>query len=201
MKTQQTSAKSALATLTIIIMLAFTFSSCQKEETATPANSANHEYPAESTERAAADARIPAPGMAFITIDHMAVKSMSPDYKVTVYSNGLVSFTGRKNVEFIGHALLKVSEENMIIIKKLIANANFFNMTDKKLNAQDMPATTTTCSMMQQLSIDASFSYQTKSLVDYNNGYPRALYTLRTSIENQFPIKELIGKETIKNIN
>ena len=126
---------------------------------------------------------------------------MSPDYKVTVYSNGLVSFTGRKNVEFIGHALLKVSEEDMILIKKLIANANFFNMTDKKLNAQDMPATTTTCSMMQQLSIDASFSYQTKSLIDYNNGYPRALYTLRTSIENQLPIKELIGKETIKNIN
>ena len=95
MKTQLTSAKSALATLTFI-MLALTFNSCQKEETATPANSANHEYPAESTERAAADARIPAPGMAFITIDHMAVKSMSPDYKVTVYSNGLVSFTEEK---------------------------------------------------------------------------------------------------------
>ena len=194
MKTQNISPiKSGLTTLALIIMIAFTFNSCQKDDLTSMNNEGNQN--SSNSSISDAGAKMPSAGMALVKIDHMAAKSMQPDYSVTVTSNGNIVFEGRRNVKFIGRTYLLASDESMLTIKKLIANSNFLNIVVKNEFAMDAPQVTTTCTLKQQPSSEATYAYTVKSLTDINNGYPKVLYTFRTSIEKQLQIQGLIGKE------
>ena len=201
MKTQSSNtAKSRLATLTIIIMLAFAFNSCQKDETpvleTTPAE--NHQFPVETINRSATTANT-ALAVVMVKIEHLAIKSSQADYMVTLYTDGTIIFNGRKNVKYTGIARLQATTESMLSISALIRNSNFFTMSQSTKFAEDLPVTITTCAQMQQTADVRTPAYKTKSLSDYNNGYPKALCALRMNIERQLQIQDLIGGEIINN--
>lgn len=193
MKTQKrTPIVSALGTLSLIIMLAFSINSCQKDDLTTTGNSSSNGTD-QSLGKSVANT-LPYLGPALIRIDHLAGMTQEPDFSVTLYNNGAIVFEGRRNVSLIGQARLAAKFETIVTVKKLITASEFFNMKVKTTNVLDAAKTITTCSMKQSAATDASFSAKTRSLIDYNNGYPRDLYTLRTEIEKLLDIQKFIGK-------
>lgn len=196
MKTHQKSLLKSASTVLALILFVLTINGCQKDDLSKVSPAAHQNSSSRSSQNKASN--VPSLGMALINIDHQAVKSLSPEYSVTVFSSGVVVFIGKRNVAFTGRSMLSISRETMLEVKKLIQSAYFLSIVPRNESYPDRPFTTTTCTLRQQPTVDAVNGeniYTTKSLTDYNDGNPRALYILRTSVEKILPIQELIAKE------
>lgn len=119
MKTANEIMKKAGRISAIIMFGAFLLimTGCQKEEiTPTNSNSASLEKPSP----------IQTINYTMIVIDHMAMRTLMPEYSVTVFDNGKVTFIGRRNTHITGEKSFEVSKGTIIELRTLYINSKLF---------------------------------------------------------------------------
>lgn len=152
---------------------------CQKEESAQPGSDSkdyNH----------LKQAGPPLATFAFITIDHYAANTSLPDYSVSVKSNGIVVFEGKRNVAYMGRLQFEVPPSTINNLKDLFIHSNFFNMRDEIIWSPDLPINSTT------YAIDRSDG-GIKTLHD-RESKPAELVALREKAESLLHISKYIIK-------
>jgi hypothetical protein len=190
--------KNNLVVFSLTIYSLFFFASCQKENVITPskesiAMSERQIEPAgnDIIQCHAADVAlsqsVATKSYLILKIDHRAAMSFTPDYSVSLFSDGRVVYDGRRNVFFIGNKELKTSSDNIQVIKNLFTRSGFFAMTEDIPNMIDLPLVYTTYSE-QGPAGDAQ-----KMLRDVDSGYPLPLYSLRVKAESMLNISWLIN--------
>lgn len=182
MKTTHTSIskmKSAILGLTLFISTGLLLTSCQKEESQPPSSDSNS-----SQTSAANNSSKESPTMAFtsIKIDHIAAKSLLPDYSVTVNSNGTATYEGRRNVYIKGNVDFKITSSSLWEINNVCMGTNFFKMRGGYNSIPDMPGVETTFTLLEQHRI----------LSDYE-GLPAELVSFRTKIEKALDLSRFIN--------
>jgi hypothetical protein len=182
----------------LMIYSLFFFASCQKENVITPSkeNIAMAERKLEPVDNDvvqsdAADVVLSHPiitkSYLMLKIDHRAAMSFNPDYSVSVSSDGNVEFEGRRNVFFIGKKKLKISSNEVQMLKYLFIRTEFFSMNEDIPNIIDLPIVYTTYSE-QSPAADSE-----KTLRDDNSGQPLQLFSLRVQAESILNISWLIN--------
>ncbi|MEO5569974.1 MAG: DUF6438 domain-containing protein [Bacteroidia bacterium] len=124
-----------------------------------------------------------------IKIDHQAALTHTPDYSVTVKSNGLVIYEGRKYVAVTGQKKWILDSEKFAFLKSLYSD--FDKIQDNLSLMADVPMVYTTWS--------ASADTRTIILFDYDLGEPEQLINLRKRTELLLDIDRFIGHLVIEH--
>ncbi|HKR05604.1 MAG TPA: DUF6438 domain-containing protein [Bacteroidia bacterium] len=165
-------------TLFGISVIVFMLSACSKDESMQPSSS--------STDNAMKNA-LP---YEMIKIDHMAGRSVLPDYQVTVYSDQRVVFEGRRNTAFIGKKTFTMDSESSVL-KNLFESSGLFDRSvpsGVSANANDIIQ----ADIPTVLTSYNNGSY-TVTLKDYNDPYAKSnLYNVRVKAEDLLNISSLI---------
>jgi len=168
--------KSTLPILSIAIVLMLYCTGCQKEDIPVPLDASKNISTGQTS-------RTIPPLYTVISITHDGGYSVSAaNYRVTVMSNGIAIFNGYRNVAKIGEVKFDLTEEKLLKIEELIKKYDFFSITDDLKYIPDLPYVTTTCALPQTNSV-AEVADHSRSLIDYNKGYPEALIQLRKDVE------------------
>jgi hypothetical protein len=171
--------------ISIIVTAAslFFLTSCRKEEPAAPSANVNL-----SQAKTSAVNKIEPPNYGFMTIqiDHTR-QIYTPEYSVTVRYDGWVTFEGRKNCAYNHIITFYVPYENVSRLQNLFLNTNFFEIADALKTSTNSPAVLTTC-----INLGSGTS---KTLTDFNKGYPAALIYFRTKAESLMGITKYVGYE------
>ncbi len=167
--------KSTFPILSIMIVAILYCTGCQKEDMPVPMGATNN----------SGDRQTPlstSPLYTVIKINHSGGFSTSGlSYDITVMSNGVAVFNGYRNVAKIGEVKFEVPREKMLQIAGLIKRYEFFSIEDDLSYIPDLPCVTTTCTLPE--TTPAEVADHSRSLIDYNKGYPAALIGLRTDVE------------------
>ncbi|MEO5571520.1 MAG: DUF6438 domain-containing protein [Bacteroidia bacterium] len=118
-----------------------------------------------------------------LKINHFAMRTVSPDYSVEMTNEGLVTYTGRDNVAVKGEVHSNVSGETVSQIFNLYASVNF----DKY---KKDPASYIMGSLVFTQFDDGI--HGVKSAMDFSNGYPAELVSLRTKAEKLLKIGQYV---------
>ena len=198
MKTQKiTSGKNGFTVLSMATAIIFLMASCQKDQLPNPLNAANANTILSSNRSSKPSPYIPA--YAMITIMHDGGHSISnPGYSVTAYSNGIAVFNGYRNVAKIGEVKFQLSKDQLLAVETEINKSRFLSIADDLTYIPDAPYVTTTCTISltpktdvtnaDVVNLNPADRSITKSLIDYNEGYPASLIALRTEVENTLNI-------------
>lgn len=127
-----------------------------------------------------------------ITIDHIAARTHAPDYCVTVKSDATVIFEGRRNVALVGTKEWKLNAEQFHALKDMFEHSGFNSIEDNLSLLADVPMVSTTWSNSL-----ADFS---RTLIDYNQGYPEALISLRNKAEDMLDLSKYVNRQTVEAI-
>ena len=123
------------------------------------------------------------PAFNVIEIDHQAFRSHLPDYKVTVQSNGMIIFEGRRNVTVMGKRFFEVPKSTMKFLEEVIKEEGFFSIHSQLVLHPDSPYSLT--------SIRMNRNERFKSLADDNSG-PEKLIRIRSAIESILEIERFV---------
>ena len=186
---KMSNALSSMALLVIIVLMTV---SCQKEESIKPTSSiqdkniSDHHY-------IPRDVITPIEGIVFrsIEINHMAGLSMLPDYSVTVYSDGIGVFEGRRGVRNTGVIKFKIPIEALLYINDLCSQVNFLNFKSAQL-VPDMPMVATS-----YLPSNPGPDMLPRTVMDNNSNYPPDLIYFRTKVEEVLHISPFINTDGI----
>ncbi len=130
-----------------------------------------------------------------IKIDHYAANTSLPDYSITVNSNGIATYEGRKNVNIKGPRTFKVS----------LATLNTINYLCMKFFAISQPITASAIDGEAHPMVQTTYKGADGSnliLRDYNNGQPVWLVTFRNEVEKALDLSRLINiKGAIAEVN
>jgi len=69
--------------------------------------------------------------LSLIRSDNSINGMASPQYAVSIDSGGTVNFEGRRNVTNIGAAQFRLSERQLILIRKAVESADVFSLADR----------------------------------------------------------------------
>jgi len=181
--------KTSIVSFALIIVSAFLIASCQKEEEQPTASSANN-----ASEMAKGfDHPLPVPTIAFtsIKINHIAARSLNPDYSITIYANGSGVYEGRRNVHIMGVKHFEMDKRTLEYISDLSLRINFFDIRAIDFNIPDLPIVATTFTN----------SEGTKTLAD-SEGVPEVLVAFRTKIETALNMSKLVsGDKRFETVN
>ena len=125
-------------------------------------------------------------------INHIAARSQFPDYSITIKFDGTIIFEGRRNVAFIGTKEWKLAGDKFMNVKQLFDHSGFNSIEDRLSLLADAPMVATTwCASSVQLP---------RTLIDYYQGYPEGLISLREKAENILNLVEFVsgGSKPIK---
>lgn len=160
-----------------VIVLASIYVSCQKDDLISPATSslstptlkvsATHLNNSPETE---------IPRFVIFKVSHQSGNSQElPSYNVSLYNDGLVLFEGLRNVKVEGIHDYRISPSILEIVKADLAGSSFYSINDNLGIVPDLACCVTTL----QLAADQ----ESKTLVDYNNGFPVELISIREKVE------------------
>lgn len=179
-----------LASVVMVVFTMLCLNSCQKEDVARPVTNSNEDVHMQR------DIALPAFPVSFrsIKIDHNAGKSLIlPGYSVTVYSDGLVIYDGKRNVRLKGVITFKTTPEVLREINKMTSRLNFFNIPGLTGISQDLPTVTTTF-------IENEMEPRTAIIIDDMSGYPKQIVAFRTQLEQMLNLSSyLSGREAEVN--
>ena len=155
---------------------AFFMTSCQEEDLPMPVR---------SSDGIAAGRQIAPRSDAFemIKIDHIAARTSMADYSVSVKSDGIVTFEGRRNVAVIRKETFKISEARLAELSKMFTDAKFNSINDKLTIVPDLPYHLTTYC--------ASAELRSKTILD-NSQEPLNLIDLRIRVEKVLDISKYV---------
>jgi hypothetical protein len=109
------------------------------------------------------------------------------DYEVQVFSNGTVVYIGRQNVSVIGKKIFSVNLPTINNLRMMFINISFFTIRVNEDPIPDAPIISTTFS---------NGSTKPRTIVDYDNGTPEAVFKVRTAVEDMLHISQYVyGKE------
>ncbi len=170
---------SAITGLILMMSTSLLITSCQKEEMQQPSSENNTASKTSNTDKLSQSA-----AMAFssIRIDHIAAKSLLADYSVTINSNGMATYEGRRNVHIIRSVDFKISSEALGQINNICKSIDFFKLHGSRSSIPDMPSVETTFRLLDKQS----------KLSDYE-GQPAQLVSFRTKIENILDLSRFIN--------
>ena len=180
---------------TVIVSLLF-LSSCQKEDlvtttsgNVTTSDNAKHDPQGKRHQvHPAADARFELPeaqSTIMIKIDHIAGRTHAPDYSVSIKFDGTIIFEGRRNVAYLDTKEWRLASDKFMNVKQLFENSGFNSIENHLSELADVPMVYTTWS--------ASAAQRSKTLFDYNDGYPEGLISLRQKAESILDLGQYIG--------
>ena len=110
---------------------------------------------------------------AVITLDRTVCFGSCPDYALTIYGNGTVTYDGRNFVAVTGERTGTIAPEDVRGLVKNFYDIDYFSLRDEYIDqVTDLPTTTTS------IRIDGRF----KEIVDYY-GAPEALRQLENRID------------------
>ncbi|MEP7170816.1 MAG: DUF6438 domain-containing protein [Bacteroidota bacterium] len=189
--------------LSLMISSLFFLASCQKEEQSLPSseNNSNGDRQVQNgakpslpdvkngiggvvalTDRAISHRVI----FEMIKINHIAGRSMNPDYSVTVFSDGKVEYDGRRNVAVKDKVIMQIKDVTVKELRNLFEASKFFSLDDRLSIVADIPQVLTTFN-------DSDIAEKApKTLIDYNHGYPAELIALRIRTESILNIAPLV---------
>ncbi len=183
MKTPNTTARKlnyAMASLTVLMFATLLMTSCQKEELQQPVPTET--TPAPMNDQNSLTKLAPVMLFSSIKIDHIAAKSQTASYSVTVYSNGMVTYEGRRNVNIGDTKTFELKHSKLMEINNICAQTNFFELKGGDVFVPDLPSVQTTFTLERRQHI----------VSDYE-GLPAKLAEFRTKVENALEISQYIN--------
>ncbi|MDD4236901.1 MAG: DUF6438 domain-containing protein [Bacteroidales bacterium] len=107
-------------------------------------------------------------GIAFLTLEKTSCRGQCPVFSLSIFENGLVQYTGSKNVDKIGKYEKTLSKTEIKNLKKTFAKSDFFSFENEYTGKiTDLPSTY----------ISYTHNGQTKKIRDYY-GAPEKLKEL-----------------------
>jgi hypothetical protein len=165
-------------------------SSCQKEDSLRPALSKSEL--ADKTTIAALQ-QLPNPNLERVyvmaTIDHITGRGFGKNYKVTIMSNGLVQFEGRRNVAVIGQQEFLADAASLAYVKNLFLAGHFFEIQDHFVYIPDANEVFTSFSNGEMV----------KQLADHDDGEPQLLIQIRKAAEEKLGISRFLNKASLSS--
>ncbi len=173
--------------MTIIVM----FSGCQKDDM-TPSGNVSDANSVSRIDPRGLAVEVTRPFEVF-RIDHQAGRTVQPAYIVSLMSNGTLTFVGVRNVAHLGKVSMDVGNSTLAKFNKLMSDVDFYKIEDNNVYSPDLPLVITTYHQPKAGTINPDYDYITKSLIDFNNGYPSELIKLRLTAEKIFDVARLVG--------
>ncbi|MFI5220067.1 MAG: DUF6438 domain-containing protein [Bacteroidia bacterium] len=176
LKSKNRTAKNGISLLIAAMLPLFILVSCQKTEEPMPvSNEASH-----SNLRLSNQPEVP---FTLIEIDHQALRSHLPDYKVTVQSNGMIIFEGRRNVTVMGKRYFEVPKSTLIILEEIFKEDGFYAIQSHLVLHPDAPYVLTSFRMYRDARL--------KTLAD-DNSNPESLIRIRSAVEEVLEIQRYV---------
>jgi hypothetical protein len=87
----------------------------------------------------------PPPHELAVTLERTICYGTCPAYRLAIYRDGVVQFTGEQYVEVSGTALGHVTQADLAALDRAFADARYFELADRytSYDATDAPSTTT----------------------------------------------------------
>ncbi len=134
----------------------------------------------------------PAPHELVATLARASCYGVCPVYKLAIYRDGVVEYTGEQYVELRGPAIGHITAAQLAMLDRMFADARYFERADHYTTEEmtDMPSATTT----YQLGARA------KRIEHYygDPSAPRALENLEDGIDRLVGIERWIGTEDVR---
>jgi len=153
---------------------------CQKDEMPQVSNTTNENQAIERLSNTSNENVIGKP-FTVLEINHVAMFSALPDYKIQLMSDNKAIYIGRKNTAVLGQVQMDVNPKIAAQIRAMYIKANLLQMATLELNI-DLPINTTT--------FRANLSSDLITRIDYNKG---TLKELREKTEQLLNISNLVN--------
>ena len=183
MKTTKSSSKlSAFSGLTMLIALLLLIASCKKEQSLPWVP----DYKPKSDIKEKSDQLMPVPELLFsgISITHIAVNTLTPDYNVTVYSDGRVRYQGRKNVFVHGLMTFRLTPS---ALKQLNQLTKMFDQKQGTETAEEAER-----AIGYDKAITTIFNKEGIKIHTDKNDIPRSVSNIRAKMEQAIGIEKYI---------
>ena len=165
--------------IALLMMVAFlTFNGCQKDDNSMPANSSDN-----SGQTVQRDINQPLT-FSYIKFDHIAAKSLQPDFSVTVYRSGLFLFEGRRNVARPGLVKEVLGKATLSRINDMTLMIDFYSLRSAEHTTPDMPMVATTFAPFSDM--------HAVTILDDNGNRPESLIQFRRGVEKMLNLDKLI---------